>query len=104
MKISKAHLIRLKKSKEMRGKSISTISSFLSVWKCHLITITYFSVCAFIVFHLFGATYAFFILGALLGVLLRDFAWNKLLSQFWPVSDFVTDWDKVDQLIDENDK
>lgn len=103
MILSKAHLKRLKNSKKMRGKKISPIFLYLSFWKGHLITIGLFSAFIFIAYKYVGLTSAYLALGTLLGALARDFAWSRMIAKFWPISDYVTDWEKLDELIKEND-
>jgi len=42
--------------------------------------------------------------GYLFGVLYRDFQWLHVTHRFWPVSAQVTNWQRVDELIEENEQ
>ena len=103
MKISKSHLKNLKVSKKYEGKERSAISTYFSAWKAHLINIVIFISFAYLAYRYNGIEYAFFVFGGLFGLLIRDFAWHRMLARFWPINDSITDWEKVDKIIDENE-
>jgi len=42
-------------------------------------------------------------LGMLLGVVLRDLGWFRVIGRTWPFSEKVTDWGKVQELADGKD-
>ena len=103
MKISKNHLNQLKLSKKYRGEKKSAILFYVLAWKAHLANIILFSILIYIAYKYIGFEHSIFIGGALFGLLLRDLAWRIMLAKFWPVSDAVTNWDKVDKIIEENE-
>ena len=51
--------------------------------------------------HLWEVCYVF--LGSLIGVLLRDIGWFRVICRTWPFSEKVTDWGKVQELADGKD-
>ena len=103
MKITKSHLKSLKASKKYKGKERSAISTYLLAWKAHLINIAIFILFAYLAYRYNGIEYAFFVLGGLFCLLIRDFAWHRMLAKFWPINDAITDWEKVNKIIDENE-
>lgn len=42
-------------------------------------------------------------LGVLIGALLRDIGWFRVIGRSWPFSEKVTDWEKVQRLADGKD-
>ena len=103
MKISKAHLRRLKVAKDLRGKNASTIKMLFKNWKYYVLIGGLFAIVSYYFISRGFNGYSYFFGGAFLALLLRDIAWFRLTAKYWPVSDAVTDWDKVDDLIRENE-
>jgi len=103
MKISKAHLKRLKKSKELRGKKLSTISLIKNNWKFYLVVGSIFGIASYFQIKDGSSIFAVFLGGAFFGMILRDITWFRLTTRFWPISDAVTDWEKIDEFIEENE-
>lgn len=83
---------------------MSVLKSFLRGWKSYLLL----GILCGLAAHLFvrgaHADYAQLIMGAYVGVILRDIAWIRLTAKYWPLSDAVTNWDKVDEIIRENEQ
>ncbi len=103
MKISKAHLKRLKASRDLRGGNASTFNMLSRNWKYYLFIGGIFGLASYFFIADGRFDYSLFLGGAFLGMLLRDITWFRLTSRFWPVSEAVTDWEKVDVLIEENE-
>ncbi len=103
MKISKSNLKQLKASTKYKGQSISAFFMYRRAWKAHLINIVTFSTLTYLAYSFVSKQHAIFVIGVLFGLLVRDFAWHRTLSKFWPVSDAVTNWEKVDEIINENE-
>ena len=103
MKINKVQLKRLKASRELHGKDASAFMMLVKNWKYYLFLGALFSVLSYLFFIDGSIGYILFLGGAFLGAVLRDIVWFRLTEQYWPISDAVTDWEKVDEIIAENE-
>lgn len=89
--------------REYRGKPLSVVTMLARNWKYNLFIGIVFGFASYIFINQGDTGYCLFLAGAFFGLLLRDIAWFRITARFWPVSDAVTDWEKVDALIEENE-
>ena len=66
-----------------------------------LFAVILLAVAVFANLKLWALCYVFF--GLLLGALLRDIGWFRVIGSTWPFSEKVTDWEKVQGLADGKD-
>jgi hypothetical protein len=104
MKISKSQLKRLKVSRELHGKNVSASGLFVRNWKHYLFLVGIIAAASYVFFTAITPGYTMLFLGALAGAILRDLGWFRITAQFWPVSEVITDWEKVDEIINENEE
>jgi len=74
-----------------------------SNWKFYLFVGSIFGAASYFYIKDGSSIYAMFLGGAFFGMFLRDITWFRLTTRFWPISDAVTDWKKIDEIIEENE-
>jgi len=99
---NKYQLLRLKLALKNRGKPVSLLAIFLSAWKFYLIFLLILGGGSFLSYQTQGYTESALIIGIIIGVLWRDLTYARIAKRYKPISDFVTDWDKVKIVLDEN--
>jgi len=102
VKPNRLQLKRLQLALENRDKAIPLVQIFISGWKFYLVFLIVFGGGALWLWTERGYTCSALLIGIILGVLWRDFTYAQVSSRFKPISDFVTDWEKVKTLIHGN--
>ena len=104
MKISNAQIKRLELAKLNREKKLSIFLMIARNLRFYIFLAIAFSVAAYFYYKSGHAEYNLIFIGVFLGVFMRDITWFRMTARFWPVSTVVTDWNKVDELIKENER
>lgn len=72
---------------------------FRRAWRAYALLVVVIGLVA-VYFYLHGLIAASsFLLGLLVATLIRDLRWHRQLVRDWPLSNEITDWEKVDELI-----
>lgn len=95
-------LRRLRLALSSRGEPISLANLFLSGWKFYLVLLTAYGGFAVWLWLENFHTVSMLFLGFIVGALWRDLIYARVYQRFKPISDFVTDWGKVKQVLDEH--
>ncbi|OYU43683.1 MAG: hypothetical protein CFE44_17065 [Burkholderiales bacterium PBB4] len=98
--LSKFQRQRLQLALNNRGKSLTLATVFKSAWKFYLVFFGVFGASTVLMWvdnnHLFASG----LVGFMAAVVWRDLIYARMNLHFLPVSDAVTDWDKVKALLD----
>ena len=104
MQLTKAHLAQLKRALAHRTAPPTLWQMWLFSWRKNLVILGLYGGAAWFTWSTGSSWLTAFLLGYLLAVLIRDVQWLIVHKRFWPVSSAVTDWQKVEQLINENER
>lgn len=102
VKPNKYQLMRLQLALENREKTVSLLSILLSAWKFYLIFVVLIGGASFFLYQDHGYAEMALLIGIFIGVIWRDLTYARVSKRFKPISDYVTDWEKVKNVIDEN--
>ena len=103
MNLTKRQLLQLKRGREMKDNP-PTMFSYLKTgkWKYLYMFLLFGCISIYAWFQKEYIVLAF-VIGYSLGVFYRDFQWAVVFRRFWPISLEITNWDRVDELISENE-
>lgn len=103
MKLTKPQLDQLKRWLQFKGRPLTIRSMILGSLPRYALIITALGGLAVYFWWRHEPVPSVFLGGYLLGILCREFQWLRLRSKFWPVNDHVTDWQRVEELVRENE-
>jgi hypothetical protein len=103
MNLSESQLMQLKRGREMKENPPSMFSYLKSGRRTYLYMLFLTAGVSIVFWYWKAYGYLAFVLGYFLGVMYRDFQWSVVFRRFWPVSVEITNWQRVDDLIREND-
>ena len=101
MRLTKLQRRAVLRAKELSDKSFPVGSSMLRYWKSYLIVCAIAAIYAWWAWNMGFPAASFGGLGFLFGFLARDVAWLRVTARMWPVTVAVTNWSKVDELLNQ---
>ena len=101
MRLTKLQRRAVLRAKELSDKPFPVGGSMLRYWKSYLLVCALAGGYAWWTWSIDFRAASFGGLGFLLGFLVRDIAWLRLTARMWPVTVEVTNWSKVDELLNE---
>lgn len=102
MKLSTSQLKQLRALRAQRESSPTILGYLKATWRATALLSTLCISAAAIYYWAGWFLPGGFFVGVLFGVLVRDAGWYRRLVRNWPVSKEITDWSRVDELIDRN--
>ena len=99
MQLTDKQIKQLQMSRALRGRAPTLGWYLLTAWRTYLLILL--AGVAAICFYLWaGWPYmATFFAGLLIATLLRDLKWYRQFANGWPLSDAITNWERVDELL-----
>ena len=101
VKLKKFQLRALLRAKELRDKPFPVIGLMLRSWKLYVISIVVIGLYSWWSWSIGVTEASIASLGFLVGLLIRDISWFRLHARMWPLNVEITDWSKVDRLLNE---
>jgi hypothetical protein len=101
---NKFQLRRLRLSLEKEGKAISLFAIFLSGWKFYVSFLIVLGSVSIWLWKIGEHTESMLWVGIIVGVFWRDLTYARVYQRFKPISDSITDWTKVKQLLSGHDE
>jgi hypothetical protein len=103
MKVTEIQLASLKLLRQHRSKPLMAMDLFKESWRKYVLGLALLIV-AIAVCVLGGSTLiAVFLGGYLVGIVTRDVQWMRNEMQVLPLTSEITNWERVEQLIQENE-
>lgn len=101
MQLTKIQRRALRRARELRDQPFPVFNSMLRSWKQYLVYGAAIGLYSWWSWSVGAEEVGIASLGFLAGLLLRDVAWLRAHARLWPVNVEITDWSKVDSLLDE---
>ena len=104
MQLTLKQVQKLKLSRELKASAPTFATLFRMAWRHYLVlTLVFLGVIAY--FLVAGEnSVAIFFGGMFIATFLRDIKWNNQFVRDWPLSNEITNWDRVDQLLTQVEK
>ena len=102
--VNKFHRKWLQDAQKNRGNKASWYQGIMRGWKTYVFLCAFFGYFAFYFWDHGERAISLSLIGFLTGSIWRDIIWLRTYSRFWPISDYVTDWLKVEELLSGSDK
>lgn len=104
MQITKYQRRALRRAKELRDKPFPVLGSMLRSWKLYLLLGAILGGYSWWAWSIGVVEASIASLGFLAGLVARDITWFRLHARMWPVNVEITDWAKVDRLLNEKNE
>ena len=101
MELTKYQRKALVRSKELRDKPFPVGESLMRFWKFYLVSFAVIGAYAWWTASIGFTEMSAAAIGFLVGVLKRDITWLRATARLWPINVLVTDWGKVDELLNK---
>jgi hypothetical protein len=101
VQINKNQRRALLRAKELRDKPFPVIGSLLRSWKIYFLFALILCGYAWVAWSMGVRELSVAALGFLIGLVGRDITWFRVHAKMWPVNKEITDWAKVDQLLEQ---
>ena len=88
---------------KFRDQPMTVAGLFRSNLKNYCLQFTIFGACAVALYYLTGLEAMTYVAVVAVTVLLRDFGFFRRSVNLWPMTEAVTDWQRIEELLDEDE-
>ena len=93
----------LVRSKELKGKPFPIIGSLAKSSKYYLIIAVVFGGYSYFVWNMGMLLISGAAIGIIVGIIIRDITWFRVNSKLWSINNQIINWEKVDNLLEEDE-
>jgi hypothetical protein len=101
VQITKFQRRALLRAKDLRDKPFPIVGSMLRSWKVYLVLGAVIGGYSWLTWSIGVIEASIAALGFFVGLLIRDITWLRISARMWPINVEITDWSKVDKLLDD---
>ena len=101
MQLTKLQRKALSRAKELKSSPFPVFGTIVRHWKFYLIISVALGGYSYFSYSVGYSLIAGISLGVLIGLFLRDIKFLRLQSKMWSMNILITDWEKVDRLLEQ---